>query len=313
MFVEARPVKGGKKKYYLIHSYRKDGKVKKIRKYLGLGLNKKELREKKEHGKKEIEAQIKAISGIGDPYQTVLSAAEFEKLKSLQPSGKIKLTHLSEEEWLRFSESFAYDTNAIEGSTVEKKEVKEILEQNKWPNKPKEEISETFGVADAVKYIRSTKTHISVDFIKELHKIVFRNSKTFAGKLRGIGEEVVVVNSAGNIIHRGAPSAKVYPLLQKLVAWYEKNKGLYPPLVLAAVIHNQFENIHPFRDGNGRVGRLLLINILLKHKLPPINIELKNRREYYTALQSYENEGNLRPMIELMLKEYKNLSKTIKR
>jgi Fic family protein len=63
--------------------------------------------------------------------------------------------------------------------------------------------------------------------------------------------------------------------------------------------------IHPFQDGNGRIGRLLLINILIKHQLPPINIELKNRKEYYSALKIYEENGDIRPMIELMLKEYK--------
>ena len=78
-------------------------------------------------------------------------------------------------------------------------------------------------------------------------------------------------------------------------------------------MHNQFENIHPFQDGNGRVGRLLLINILLKHGLPPLNIELKNRKEYYAALQAYEKERNIRPTIELMLKEYKRLKTSLKK
>ena len=87
------------------------------------------------------------------------------------------------------------------------------------------------------------------------------------------------------------------------------NKKEYPEILLAAVVHNQFENIHPFADGNGRVGRILLNNILLKNNLPPVNIDLKNQREYYQTLQFYEKEGNIRPTIELILKEYKNLKK----
>ena len=76
---------------------------------------------------------------------------------------------------------------------------------------------------------------------------------------------------------------------------------------MAAVVHNQFENIHPFRDGNGRVGRVLLNNILIKNGLPPINIDFKNRAEYYSSLQSYQKKHDLRPTINLFVKEYKSL------
>lgn len=94
---------------------------------------------------------------------------------------------------------------------------------------------------------------------------------------------------------------------------YNRNKKKYHPLVLAAVVHNQFENIHPFKDGNGRVGRLLLNNILLKHNLSPLNIEMRNRSEYYAALLAYENDQNIRPTLELMLKEYGALRKMLRR
>jgi Fic family protein len=101
-------------------------------------------------------------------------------------------------------------------------------------------------------------------------------------------------------------------LLKELVRWYNQNKKKYPPIVLAAVVHNQFENIHPFQDGNGRVGRLLLNNVLLKHNLPPLNIEMRNRTQYYAALQAYETDHNIRPTLELMLKEYRALKKMLR-
>ena len=75
--------------------------------------------------------------------------------------------------------------------------------------------------------------------------------------------------------------------------------------------HYRFEIIHPFQDGNGRVGRILLNYILLKNNLPPLNIDIKNQKEYYDSLQSYQKEGNIRPTIELILKEYKSLKKII--
>ena len=312
VFIEKRK-KDGSIQYYLAHSYRKDGKIKKIRVYLGANLSRAQVDAKKNGAEQKINSKLQISKFIHDPYQTVLSPTELGELRTLEAKGRIKLLHLSEADWRKFTEAFTYDTNAIEGSSVTGNEVANILEKNNWPKKPKEEISETYGVAEAVVFIRKTNDHISLGLIRELHRIIFKNSKPFAGALRGRGREVAVVDGFGNVIHRGAPSSQVTSLLKELVGWYGKNRKKYPPLVLAAVVHNQFENIHPFEDGNGRVGRLLLINILLKHNLPPLNIELKNRKEYYAALQEYENNQNIRPMIELMLKEYRYLKKSLKK
>lgn len=223
----------------------------------------------------------------------------------------MRLSHISDDNWLRFTEAFTYATNAIEGSSVNPREVVSILESKGFPDKPKEEIEETLGVAAAVSYIRKIDEHVSIDLIRELHRLVFQKTKDFAGNFRSPGEEVIVVDAQHNIIHSGAPSEKVQKLLEELVAWYSVNRNTYPPLVLAAVVHNQFENIHPFADGNGRVGRLLLVNILLKHGLPPVNIEMQNRGEYYDALQRYEHEDDIRPSLELLLKEIRKSQKNL--
>ena len=120
-------------------------------------------------------------------------------------------------------------------------------------------------------------------------------------------------DALGNLVHLGAPSTRVVSLLTELIRWYNKNKNKLPAIVLAVVVHNQFEYIHPFEDGNGRVGRLLLNNILLKHKLPPVNISFKSRSKYYSALKEFQKTGNIRPSIELVLKEYKLLRKKLKK
>lgn len=312
MHLEIRTV-GKKRKCYLAHSFRRGEKIKKIRFYLGADLSKGEIQKKREHAEKVLKERMRRYDAIRDPFRTVLSPDELDKLKTLEPRGDIKVLHLDERDWARFTEEFTYDTNAIEGSTVTQSEVTGVLEKDRWPEKrTKYEISETYGVAEAVGYIRKTKTHISIDLIKKLHEIVFRNSKPFAGKFRKSREEVAVVDATGKVVHRGATASEISKLLDELSGWYNRNKGKYPPVVLAAVVHNQFENIHPFRDGNGRVGRLLLNNILLRHGLPPVNIELENRMEYYGALRDYQNDGNIRPMMELILKEYKALKRMFK-
>jgi Fic family protein len=312
MHLEIRE-KNGSRKYYLAQSFRVGSRVKKVRVYLGTNLTPEELKQKRKHAETKLNERVKEAQAIHDPYITAFSPSELRELETLEARGELRVPHLSELDWDKFKEAFTYNTNAIEGSLVESKEVADILRKREWPeDRSKEDISETYGVAEAVDYIRTTEEHVSLKLIGELHKIVFKNSKPFAGEFREKGVEIVVADAYGNVIHRGAPSGQVVELLKELIRWYNRNKKKCPPLVLAAVVHNQFEIIHPFKDGNGRVGRLLLNNILLKHNLPPLNIELRNRALYYDALQAYENDHNIRPTLELMLKEYRALKKMLK-
>ena len=68
------------------------------------------------------------------------------------------------------------------------------------------------------------------------------------------------------------------------------------------MVHNQFEHIHPYQDGNGRVGRLLLNYILVKHRHPPINILLRDRPAYYQSLRTFSKTGNLMPTLRLLIR-----------
>ncbi|MEK6974041.1 MAG: Fic family protein [Nanoarchaeota archaeon] len=308
MHIEKRSIRG-KIRYYIAHSYREGPKVNKFRKYLGQDLNKEKLRERQEIAEKLILEEIHKYNIIKDPLHFELSKEDIALIRKLESEIPFKVSHLSETDWRVFSEIFTYNTNAIEGSKLNQKEVNDLLEKDKWPDKSKEDIAEAYGVDEAIRFIRQTKEHISIEMIKKIHKIVFRNSKSFAGKLRTKGEEVVVIDNSGNVVHEGAPQSKINPLLKELIIWYERNKTKYPALILAVVVHNQFENIHPFKDGNGRVGRILLNNILLNHGLPPINIDFKNRSEYYASLKAYEINKDLKPTISLYMKEYRSLNK----
>lgn len=313
MYLETRKTKHGAK-YYLAHSFREGGKVHKMRVYLGTNLKKKVLRERQDKAKELLLQQVNSFKIIRSPIEYKFSKRDAELIKKLKTRAKFKVFHLSEEDWQAFTQLFTYNTNAIEGSTITQNEVFEILKENKWPfSKPKEEISEAYGVAKAIEYIRKTKSHISLSLILRIHKEIFENSKTFAGKFRERGVEVGIRDAIGNLIHLGAPATRVITLLKELIKWYNKNKNKLPAIVLAVVIHNQFEYIHPFEDGNGRVGRLLLNNILLKHKLPPVSISMNNRKVYYDTLKEFQRTGNIKPSVELILKEYKQLRKKLKK
>ncbi len=313
MYLEQRKTKNSVK-YYLAHSFREGGKVHKSRVYLGSNLDPKVLSERELRARDLLSQQLNSFKIIRSPLNYKFSKREQDLVKKLKANARLKVIHLTEQDWDRFNELFTYNTNAIEGGTITQEEVFDILSTNKWPHtKPKEDISETYGVSEAVKFIRKTKEHLSLDLMLELHRIIFNNSKSYAGEFRKRGTEVGIKDGTGNIVHLGAPSGRVIALLTELVKWYRLNKKKIPPIVLAAVVHNQFEYIHPFEDGNGRVGRLLMNNILIKNKMPPVNIQLENRKEYYEVIRLFQRDGDIRPTIELILKEYKRLEKELRK
>ena len=301
MYLEKRKV-GKSIKYYLVHSYREGDKVEKIRRYLGSNLSGKELELERKNAEKIILDEISQISV--DIFSFRLTEKQVEKLNKYQEN--IKVVHLTKEEWQNFKEDFVYNTNAIEGSTIQEEEVSEILKKPRAENK--EEI-ETKGVSKAVEYIKKTKEDLSLDLLLKLHKLCFEGSKSFAGKFREVN--VVIRNSRGDILHSGVPKEHLKFALREFVDWYKKNKDKFAPLVLSAIIHNQFEEIHPFQDGNGRVGRLLLNFILIKNKYPPINILLKDRQEYYRTLQEYSKKDNLKPTLDFLIKQYRSTLKKV--
>jgi len=295
MFVEKRQ-QGSDIKYYLVHSYREKEGVKKIRKYLGLNLTSDELLKAKQSAEKLILSKVEELST--QIFLFKLTRKQVELMNEYNK--KLLIKHFDNTEWRRFTEEFVYNTNAIEGSTVERDDVPIILHK-KTTSDPEE--LETKGVAKAINYIKETKEELTLEFIKKLHKTCFTGSKSFSGEFRKV--DVVIKNSRGEIMHAGTPKEQVVYSLKDLIRWYDTNKHKFKPLVLAAIIHNQFEHIHPFQDGNGRVGRLLLNYILIKNNYPPINIQLDDRAEYYHSLQEYSKRGNLKPTLILLIKQYR--------
>src|SRR3989344_9296948 len=125
---------GKKKKYYLNHSFGEGKKVKKIRRYLGSDLTETELENLRKRAEVLIKEQIEFYKKTKDPLKQELTEKELKFLESIEPYKIINIDHLSEDDWKRFTEVFTYNTNAIEGSKVNQKEVEGILAYNKWPN-----------------------------------------------------------------------------------------------------------------------------------------------------------------------------------
>ena len=297
MFIEKRK-QGKKLKYYLVYNYRIGKKVKRISRYLGSNLDETTLKKLRKRAEKHIVEQIKEQNIL----EYELSDDELEYYKSFED--KFKIEHL-QVDWEKFTKDFSYNTNAIEGSTVVYSEVEKFIDRTEQPHNPEEQ--EAINVVEAIEYIKKSKEKLSVDLIKKLHQICFKSTKDFAGKFREV--EVVVKDKFGNVIHQGAPHKDIIDLLNELINWYIIHKTKYPSLLLASVVHNQFEKIHPFQDGNGRVGRLLLNYVLMKHDYPPVNILMTDRSKYYMILQEYNASGDVRSTIKFLISQYKKYYK----
>jgi Fic family protein len=98
-----------------------------------------------------------------------------------------------------------------------------------------------------------------------------------------------------------APPEQVPNDMRNLLSWYTRNKKKLHPLVVATYFHVGFELVHPFVDGNGRVGRLLLNFILHKNGYPMVNIPNIQKNRYYSVLNEGQVEGNLRPILEFII------------
>ncbi len=148
---------------------------------------------------------------------------------------------------------------------------------------------EVFNLLKAYKQIRSKQfpKKLSNTLIKRLHKIVMKGISASSGKFRT--EPWAIYNQAGAVVYLAPAHFKVFQLINELIIFYKKTK--YEPPVNAAMIQFLFEKIHPFADGNGRVGRLLSTHILVNNDFGfrgLISFEEhidQNRSLYYQALE----------------------------
>ncbi len=250
--------------YYLSHSFRKQGKVVNKKMYLG-----NQVPENIEELKQQLLEQC-------------MKESIFQELKKIKKNYTYEWKKLPEsikkKRMIQFSIDMTYNSNAIEGSTITKEETEDIIERQIAPNKSLIDVQETVNHAKVFFKVIQEKRALSEAVLLDWHKELFEQTKLdIAGVYR---EYLVRVGS-----YRAPDWQDVPKLMKEYISWYKKNKKVLQPVELAAVMHYEFEKIHPFGDGNGRVGRLLMNYILYKHKFPLANIELKKRKQYYRALE----------------------------
>lgn len=256
--------KGKAEYFYLQHSFRKDGRVITKEVYLG----------------KEVPGNIEEIK----------AKLSFEAQKVLLQKLE-KIRDRFQEEWARYPASarekelheiaiaFTYNTNAIEGSTITLEEARQILEDSIAPSKPLKDIRETESHAKVFLAMLKTDEKMAEALLLKWHWGIFRETKPdIAGKFRDY------------LVRVGPYVAPDWRDLEKLLKQLARfvNESRLNPVEVAARAHFMFEKIHPFGDGNGRVGRLLMNWILWKKGYPMLILEYRKRKAYYKALQRTE-------------------------
>ncbi len=197
----------------------------------------------------------------------------------------------------QFLLSLTYHSNKIEGSTLTKDETMAIMFDNvSLPNK---DIIEQLEVKNhqaalqyLLKYFLSNSFKINEAFILKLHSILMNGIKNDAGSYR---------NHSVRIVGTYVPTAnylKIPKLMKEIIK--DINRKNSDTIVHVANIHSRFEQIHPFSDGNGRIGRLLMHAMLLGKNLPPAVVEQKKKRSYSYCLKRAQINEDFAPLENLV-------------
>ena len=259
--------KGSNEYFYLQYSFRKDGKVITKEKYLG-----KKIPKNVEEMKKEF---LKT-------YQKINLFKLFEEIKNnFQKEWQRYPKSIKEKTKEQIAVAFTYNTNAIEGSKITLEETRELVEHDIAPNKPLKDIKESESHTKVLLKILDKKEKFDNNLVLKWHKELFQDTKhDIAGMFRNYHVRIAD--------YRAPDWQDVEKLMKKFIKFYRDNKEMNA-VELAARMHYKFEKIHPFGDGNGRIGRLIMNYILWHSDYPMLIIEYKKRKSYYKALQKDEN------------------------
>jgi len=198
--------------------------------------------------------------------------------------------------WKRTGALNTWGTNAIEGNTLTREEVEQLLlEQRSVGDRPVRDVLETLQHEAAFRgLLQRRAVAVRLVTVLELHEAVFKGVLPDAGRWRRINVRIAGAK------HAPPRAEKVVPLMAAWEDEYDtRDRRGEPVFPLGAWMHLRFESIHPFSDGNGRVGRLLLNLHFLKHNWPPVHVLPPDRNRYLDALER-GHAGDLSALKDLL-------------
>ena len=248
---------------------------------------------------KPIDGRTTRYQRNDSPYVELF--AEVDALKA----GLDKRRPLTQGELQRLRDEFlieyTYNSNAIEGNTLTLQETALVLEGITIDKKPLKDHLEAVGHRDAFLYVEElvkNKIPFSERIIKQIHTMVLMDRPEDRGVYRRIPVRIM------GAYHVPPDPGLVPEQMERLVAEFESNKKLHP-IERAALFHLKFEGIHPFVDGNGRTGRLILNLMLMRAGYPPINVKYSDRKRYYEAFDEYYKKKRPIPLLQIIVQQSK--------
>lgn len=191
-----------------------------------------------------------------------------------------------------------YNSNAIENSTLSLPETEKILLEAELPKKiSTREVFEAKNLAQVMKFVQVKSLHeeFSKEVILIIHKLLLTNiADDIAGRFRGQFEYVRVGT------HIAPAPEHVERMLEEIILEYSGGFDSYF-IDKIAKFHLDFENIHPFNDGNGRIGRVIINFQLYRIGFPTLIIRDKEKDGYYEAFQKYRSKNDVKPMEKIVL------------
>ncbi|MBI5222408.1 MAG: Fic family protein [Candidatus Magasanikbacteria bacterium] len=287
--------------FYLDERVRIRGKSKKIQVYLGKSVPNNLVSYYFELSKKERNLTKENLADLF-AFEKIFNEEQIAKIEDLRIELKYRILNLSdakkEQLWTSYAVQFIFESNAIEGSKLNQAEVNSIV-RKKYIKKTIErrEIREVGNSIAAFNLVRSGEFKFNQHQIINLHKLLVEGLSINTGYKK---VDIVVNNKTTT------PVGEVRHEMNQLLNWWKENKkSQRHPLAIAADWHQRFESIHPFEDGNGRVGRLLFNFILLQCGYPPILFLYQNRQLYFNALNQAD-EGRRNKWYWYVIRVYKN-------
>lgn len=213
-----------------------------------------------------------------------------KELDTRRPLTEGEVARLTEE----FTVEYTYNSNAIEGNTLTLRETDMVLRGLTIDQKPLKDHMEAVGHKEAFDFVRELvqdNVPMSERVIQQIHYLVLADKKDDRGVYRRVPVRIMGAQ------HEPVQPYLIQPRMEQLMRSYaESSEHIVTKL---ARFHIEFEGIHPFIDGNGRTGRLLVNLEMMRAGYPPIDIKFTDRMAYYNSFDAYHVHGDLSAMEKL--------------